>query len=344
MKSEKGQAMPLAILALMIGMLVITPFLGHASANFIGSRTYEQSLTETYAGDSGVEYAIWSLMSGNLEVAEGATEALPQFTINGKTVTVTVQNLGEQIYLVTSTAASDDGHSTTIVSTLTAGGTEYTPGDFVLGWNETYKGDVLADGDITLGSVASIVGNAYATGNIEMGWRSRITGDAAAGGNIIVGSQATIDGSAHADGYIRLEWDATIKGNACADGDITLGSSAEIQGDVSTTGDVELGWDAQAKGDVFVNDDIDEIYLGSEAKISDDVYIIGDIEDIRLDYRAQIGGGVYITGRLLGNLILGWKAKIKDGVHENYSGYIPPSPECPSLPAGGGGVTIITWD
>ncbi len=344
MNGEKGQALPLAMLALAIGTLVITPFLGHAGSNLIGSRVYEQGLTELYACDAGIEYAIWGLQSGNLEVEESATEMLPQFTLNSKTVEVTVENLGSNIYLVTSTATSEDSHSSTIESTLSAGGASYPPGDIVLGWNETYTGDALADGDIILGSTAKIAGNAYATGNIILGWNARITGDAAAGGNIIVGTQADINGSVHADGDIQLDWSAIIKGNACANGNITIGSSAKIKGDISTTGNIELGWSAQAKGDVFINSNIEELYLGSEAKISDDVYIDGNIEDIRLDYKARIGGGVYITGNILGDLTMGWKAKIKDGVHENYSGEFPPPPECPSLPTGGGGITIISWD
>jgi len=61
MNSEKGQALPLAILALAIGTLVITPFLGHASSNLIGSGAYEQSLTELYSCDAGIEWALWML-------------------------------------------------------------------------------------------------------------------------------------------------------------------------------------------------------------------------------------------------------------------------------------------
>jgi len=61
MNSEKGQALPLAIMALAFGMLVITPFLGHASSSLIGSRIYGQVITEGYSGDAGVEWALWRL-------------------------------------------------------------------------------------------------------------------------------------------------------------------------------------------------------------------------------------------------------------------------------------------
>ena len=61
MKGEKGQALPLAMMALAIGMIIITPFLGHASASVIGSRTYGDSIKNNSACDAGIEHAIWAL-------------------------------------------------------------------------------------------------------------------------------------------------------------------------------------------------------------------------------------------------------------------------------------------
>ena len=61
LNDEKGQAFPLALLALAIGTLVISPFLGHASSSLIGSRIYEQGITEVYSSDSGIEWALWRL-------------------------------------------------------------------------------------------------------------------------------------------------------------------------------------------------------------------------------------------------------------------------------------------
>lgn len=59
MNSEKGQALPLALLALAVGMLVISPFMRHASISLISSQTYGQAMTEQYSADAGVEHAIW---------------------------------------------------------------------------------------------------------------------------------------------------------------------------------------------------------------------------------------------------------------------------------------------
>jgi len=48
-KNEKGHALPLALMAVAIGVLVTVPFLGQANASLIGSRTYGQSMTERYS-------------------------------------------------------------------------------------------------------------------------------------------------------------------------------------------------------------------------------------------------------------------------------------------------------
>jgi hypothetical protein len=91
---EKGQALPLAILVLAIGSLVVAPFLGQASASLTGSRLYGRGLAELYAGDAGIEHAIWSLAYGGLaESFDGpgdqVTYQFPE-TVNGLTATVTI--------------------------------------------------------------------------------------------------------------------------------------------------------------------------------------------------------------------------------------------------------------
>jgi len=139
MNSEKGQALPLAILALAIGTLVITPFLGHASSNLIGSRVYEQSLTELYSCDAGIEWALWRLKNDPVlttDTTYGSTplEPIPS-EINGSsfpttelrfvedagaTETITPEwqdGEGEHNY---NFQASDKGSVTVVIDNITA--------------------------------------------------------------------------------------------------------------------------------------------------------------------------------------------------------------------------------
>ena len=94
--SEKGQVLPLALIAMAVGTLVITPFLNHASSSFICSRSYGQILSEQYSCDAGVEHAIWRL---NYEpsfadslTAENPTVDYP-ITINNMSGNVTVTRI-----------------------------------------------------------------------------------------------------------------------------------------------------------------------------------------------------------------------------------------------------------
>ena len=94
MNGEKGQALPLAMLALTIGALIIAPFLGHASASIIGSRTYAEAIALRNSCDAGVEHAIWSLTRGTLAAqlpnpGDHITYQLGE-TLNGVNTTVTV--------------------------------------------------------------------------------------------------------------------------------------------------------------------------------------------------------------------------------------------------------------
>ncbi len=94
MNGEKGQALPLAIMALAIGMLLIVPFLGHASASIIGSGVYAKAIINRSCCDAGVEHAIWRLVYGNLGASipnpgDHITYQLPE-AINGIIPTVTV--------------------------------------------------------------------------------------------------------------------------------------------------------------------------------------------------------------------------------------------------------------
>ena len=102
--SEKGQALPLVLVALAVGMLLIAPFLVHASSSLIGSQIYGQVITEQYSADAGVEYAIWSLQSGKSEVPEDEELKLPEFTINNRIVNVTITDEGGPIYQITAIA------------------------------------------------------------------------------------------------------------------------------------------------------------------------------------------------------------------------------------------------
>ena len=94
MKYEKGQALPLAMMALALGTLIITPFLGHAGTSLIGSRVYGETIMHQGSCDAGVEHAIWNLIWNDLgeQIPETGDEITYQLSeaVNNLTTTITV--------------------------------------------------------------------------------------------------------------------------------------------------------------------------------------------------------------------------------------------------------------
>ena len=98
---EKGQALPLVIIAVVLGALVIPPFLGYTGSSIMGSKTYGDSLRSQYASDSGVEHAIWRLTDGGLMSSLPNAGSMVSYSLaevlNGLTTNVTVCNAWQTI-------------------------------------------------------------------------------------------------------------------------------------------------------------------------------------------------------------------------------------------------------
>ncbi len=101
MHSEKGFALPLVMLAVLVGALVIPPFLGFVGASLIGSRNYGDVLEAQYACDAGAEHALWNLTEGGIDGSIPDTGDYVAYnldeTINGLTTSVKISNAWEMI-------------------------------------------------------------------------------------------------------------------------------------------------------------------------------------------------------------------------------------------------------
>lgn len=61
LRSQSGQVLPLVLVAMAIGIAVISPFLTQASTTVLTSRSYGSTATDQYSADAGVEYTIYCL-------------------------------------------------------------------------------------------------------------------------------------------------------------------------------------------------------------------------------------------------------------------------------------------
>jgi len=61
MQDQKGQALPLVLVFLLVGGLTITPALDNATTSLMACRTSEENVNGFFAADAGVQYAVWCL-------------------------------------------------------------------------------------------------------------------------------------------------------------------------------------------------------------------------------------------------------------------------------------------
>ena len=116
-RDEKGQALVLVLILLLVSGLIIAPLLAYMGSGLIAGRVYEKRTAELYAADAGVEDAVWKIQHQAAGVWN-LTKCYPStnYTItnvNGKNVTVTITYLiNEPVYptyhyRVVSTATGD---------------------------------------------------------------------------------------------------------------------------------------------------------------------------------------------------------------------------------------------
>ncbi|MBA7564675.1 hypothetical protein ES708_06342 [subsurface metagenome] len=91
-KGEKGQALPIVLIVMLLGGLMVTPCLDYAATNLSVGRSVEKNVDALYAADSGIEDVLWKLKNGSL-----ASEEFPYFcqlqNVNGLSVDILVEEL-----------------------------------------------------------------------------------------------------------------------------------------------------------------------------------------------------------------------------------------------------------
>ena len=89
-RDEKGQALVLVLILLLVGGLIIAPLLTYMSTGLKVGQTHEQMMKSFYAADAGVEDALWRIKNDLLPDTP-YTYPLPD-TVNDKSVSVMVDS------------------------------------------------------------------------------------------------------------------------------------------------------------------------------------------------------------------------------------------------------------
>ena len=212
-RDEQGMAMVMALIALALGTLMITPTLNHMVAGVKSVGIKERLTGEFYAADAGIEYAIWEVKNDPLATYPYSEQIAD---VNGDNVIITIENVVDRTFKITSVAGG------TTIESYTSVEYEYYDGDQDWGQNTFIPMNAWIDGNLDLGQWSVIAGGLYIEGDCDVSQADRIEGDIYATGNIDISQSLTVWGSIYAGGNITLTQNAVVQGDAYALANIHL--------------------------------------------------------------------------------------------------------------------------
>ena len=235
---ESGEAFVAVLAFLVLGAIIITPLLGFMITGLKAGQSHEDTTTELYSADAGVQYAIWELQNGGLFGDDGplfiGTVSLDPFEINGDNVTVTIENENDEgVFFKIVSEATD-----MVTGSMTRVRSRVTP-------TEGYQGNFFANGITGLGAVTM---------------KGDCNGDVECAGTLDVSPGEVIRGDVRCG---RLNSKGIIYGNVQCE---VLNNQGTIYGNVEYTTLLSLG---TVTGTVTIApppdfDDLDEIWPEQE--------------------------------------------------------------------------------
>ena len=124
-RDEKGAALVVALILLLVGGLISAALLGHMGTGLITGEIYETRTAELYAADAGVEDAVWKIQHGATPLCTAYRSWTypspydPPIIVNGKSVQVTIEYQDDGTFKITSTAVTVDGTNTAAIVSST---------------------------------------------------------------------------------------------------------------------------------------------------------------------------------------------------------------------------------
>jgi hypothetical protein len=186
-KGERGQALIMTLILLLLGGLIITPLLNFMDTGLDTGRVYEEDMNELYAADSGVEDALQQIITDAPQLPS-PTNPLWSYSIadvNGKDVTITITYIDDTTYKITSTAGNTQIDAFVTVSGDYSGilyNVITSQGDYILRGPTTvdppegeehgpvanYDGDWPTAGELASFYIGDVEGHTYSAGTLDV--------------------------------------------------------------------------------------------------------------------------------------------------------------------------------
>jgi hypothetical protein len=240
-RRQNGQVFILVLIVLALGGIILAPTLNYTATSLKHQQVHETKTLELYSADSGVASAMIALSSGNTTVKA--------YELNGRSVSVEITNLAvnasnpsEENFLITSTATSAGGGSTTIHTGISS------PGGF-----------------------ADLLDNAI-TSNSNVIIKGEVVGNVTASGTVTETAGGSVNGTILED-VIFDNWPSADVFSAF------YGSDVDKDNPEYTSGIIDLNGVSQTIGPCYVDNDLDiynSINTATNLTLDGTLYITGD--------------------------------------------------------------------
>jgi len=160
-RDEKGAALLLAIILLLVGGLIAAPLLAHMGTGILTGEVYETRTAELYAADAGVEDAVWKIQhQDQVPEVKGLTKCYDS-------TNYTMTNVNNRSVAVNLTLVNNLTSTYRVVSTATGDGSGTKIEAYVTPAYDDFSG--FLDNAITSGDDVTIRGNkSSVSGNVSL--------------------------------------------------------------------------------------------------------------------------------------------------------------------------------
>jgi hypothetical protein len=263
LKNQAGQALPMALILLVVGGLLVVPTLSLVSTTLNANRQTDRQNLELYAADAGVENMLWNVKNDPHTLpAEGTpnTINLQDQTINNmSSVVTTISNEGNRTYKITSIATGPGGHDTQVETYIKAGNLDLfncalaSPGDIYLKKDCVVDGDMYCGGTLTPADFEPTNGEViteeleFPSDEENQAYADKYKAEAMLGGthvgNLSINSNSNL-GPLYITGNLNIGMNITVtlQGTIYVAGSITAQKDATFTGDGSiiAVGDIDV--------------------------------------------------------------------------------------------------------
>lgn len=154
-RDQEGATIPLVLVLMVVGATIIAALFLYLNASLLLIGKNQQNIDSYYAADSGIDYALNQFRDVVLNPGFSGIEQFDPYELNDNSVDVTIEDEGDSMYKITSTATSDAG-STTVESYI-----QFHDYAFF------FDGAITSNSDINIQPGSTVTGNVTFTGLID---------------------------------------------------------------------------------------------------------------------------------------------------------------------------------